>query len=114
MLPVCRERGVRVFAAAVFNSGLLATEDPRGGERYDYGPVPEDVMARTREVVSVCSEFDVPLPVAALHYPLLDETVIAVVVGAASAGEVRANARALTTDVPDDLWRRLRALGLIP
>ena len=45
VFPHCRRHGTRVVAAAVFNSGLLAD-----GPRYDYGPVPDDVLARTRRI----------------------------------------------------------------
>lgn len=113
VLPLCRDHGVDVVAAAVFNSGVLASPDPGVTDRYDYGPVPADVLARTRRIAEVCAGYGVPLAVAAMRYPLLDPTVVAVVAGAATPDQVRANARALETDVSDDLWCELRAEGLV-
>src|SRR5690606_36345326 len=40
VLPLCRERGVGVVNAAVFNSGLLAAPAPSADSHYSYGQVP--------------------------------------------------------------------------
>ena len=108
VFPHCRRHGTRVVAAAVFNSGLLAD-----GSRYDYAPPSDDVLARARRVSSLCAELDVPLATAALQFPLRDPLVVRVVVGASEPAHVRANAAALAADVPEELWGRLRAEGLI-
>ncbi len=108
VFPHCRRHGTRVVAAAVFNSGLLAD-----GSRYDYGPAPDDVLARARRVSAVCAELGVPVTTAALQLPLRDPLVVRVVVGAAEPAHVRANAAALAAVVPEALWDRLRDEGLI-
>jgi D-threo-aldose 1-dehydrogenase len=113
VLPACRENGVHLVGAAVFNSGLLATPDPSAGARFDYTPVAPDLLARVRRIASVCRDFGVSLPVAALHYPFREPLVRSVVVGAASPEHVRRNAEALDQDVPDELWARLREEGLV-
>ncbi len=113
VLPVCRAKGVDVIAAAVFNSGLLTSPEPGETDRYDYGPVPPEVLARTRRIAEVCSAHGVPLAVAALRYPLLEDAVVGVVVGASSPDQIRANSRAMSVDIPDDLWVELREEGLV-
>ena len=112
-LAVCQRLGIDVVAAAVFNSGLLAADAPRAGDRFDYGPVPPELFARARRIAEVCAEHDVALRVAALHYPLLDPAVIGVVAGAATPEQIEANARAVEQDVPDALWQQLREEGLV-
>jgi D-threo-aldose 1-dehydrogenase len=114
LIPACRERGVGVVAAAVFNSGLLATPRPTADARYEYRPAPAEMLRRVRRIERVCAEFGVDLPAAALQYPLRDESVCAVVAGAATAGQVRENVRRLGSEIPDRLWERLGALGLVP
>ena len=42
LLPLCRQRGVAVLAAAPFNSGVLA--DPRPGATYWYRAAPPDIV----------------------------------------------------------------------
>ncbi|SEB37433.1 aldo/keto reductase [Microbacterium hydrocarbonoxydans] len=38
LMPLAAQRGVSVLAAAVFNSGILAMDDPAEGATFDYGP----------------------------------------------------------------------------
>lgn len=111
LLPACLERGVRVVAAAVFNSGLLAVDRPADAH-YDYGDVPADVAARTEALRAICDGHGVPLPTAALQYPLRHPAVDVVAVGSARASSVRANAAAIAAPIPAALWRDLAAAGL--
>jgi D-threo-aldose 1-dehydrogenase len=113
VLPACRDHGVGVVAAAVFNSGLLAGETPAADARFDYAPVPAELLDRARRIADVCKDFDVPLPAAALQYPLQDATVRSVVVGGASPEHVRQNADRIALDLPVELWQQLRDEELI-
>ncbi|MFD4253061.1 aldo/keto reductase [Amycolatopsis thermoflava] len=111
VLPECHARSIGVAVASVFNSGLLATPELAG--RYEYATAPPDVLDTAREIAAICAEFGVDLPTAALHFPLRDPAVRAVVAGAATPAEVRQNARRLAAAVPADLWTTLRDKGLI-
>ncbi|MDU0291644.1 aldo/keto reductase [Saccharothrix longispora] len=102
LLDLCAERGVPVVAAGVFNSGLLA-----GGGTYDYRTAPPGPVARARRVAGVCERYGVALPSAAVRFPLRHPAVVSVLVGVRTAEEVRANAAALSADVPDGLWEAL-------
>jgi len=113
VLPSCAEHGVRVVVAAVFGSGLLATDHPGEGDLFDYRPVPGPLLRRVRRIAAVCRDHGVPLPVAALHFPLRHAGIDAVVAGAADAAQVRANADAMDVRVPPELWERLRHEGLV-
>ncbi|WP_433366362.1 aldo/keto reductase [Streptosporangium sp. CA-115845] len=112
LLPLCAGRGVSVFAAGVFNSGLLATHDPSG--TYDYAPAPGPLLERARRIAAVCDRHDVTLPQAALAFPLRHPAVASVVIGARSATEVTRNAELTAQPVPEALWTDLTAEGLIP
>jgi len=113
VLGVCRERDIGVVAAAVFNSGLLASPEPGADDRFDYRPVPPKLLKRTRRIAQVCVGHGIPLRVAALQYPLLDPIVVGVVAGAANPAQVRANAAAIEVAVPGTLWQQLRDEGLV-
>jgi D-threo-aldose 1-dehydrogenase len=112
VVPACRAAAAGIAAAAVFNSGLLATPRPAEDAHYFYAAVPAEVLTRTREIAAVCAEFGVDLPTAALWYPLREPVVRTVVVGAATPEEVRQNSRRLRTNVPGELWTALRDRGL--
>jgi D-threo-aldose 1-dehydrogenase len=105
LVAACREAGVGIVAAAVFNSGLLAK--PRPGGRYEYGAVPAELLARAERIAQVCERHGVTLPEAALQFPFREPAVRSVVVGAASAQQVRENARRMAVDIPEALWDEL-------
>lgn len=113
VLPECRARSIGVVAAAVFNSGLLATAAPTESAYYEYAAVSPEVLVRAREIAAVCEEFEVDLPTAALRYPLRDPVVRTVVAGAATPDQVRQNHARARTPVPEQLWITLRDKGLI-
>ena len=114
VLPACRKHGVGVVAAAIFNSGLLASPEVPDDARFDYEPAGPERVARTRRIAALCAEHGVDLPTAALHYPLRHDSVRAVVVGGGRPEQVRQNAARLGTAVPEALWADLAAEGLAP
>lgn len=114
VVPACRSNGVGIVNAAVFNSGLLATDNPGADARYDYEAVPADLLERVKGIAVVCREFDVSLPAAALQYALRDDTVRTVVVGGSHPEQLRQNADRMNERVPDELWRTLVERNLIP
>jgi D-threo-aldose 1-dehydrogenase len=106
VVSACREAGVGIVAAAVFNSGLLSTPQPGG--RYEYGTVPAELLERARRIAGVCERHGVTLPEAALQFPLREPAVRSVVVGAATAEQVRENARRMEAEIPEALWDELQ------
>jgi D-threo-aldose 1-dehydrogenase len=113
LFPACAERGVSVLAAAVFNSGMLASPRPPEHARFDYQPAPPDLLNRANRIADVCEAHGVTLPQAALAFPLAHPVVAGVVVGIRSAEEARRNAADFAADVPPALWADLRAESLI-
>lgn len=109
LLDRCAERGVRVLAAGVFISGLLA--DPRPDAHFHYEPVAPDVLARARALAEVCAGFGTTLAAAALQRPARHPAVTSVLVGAASAGELALDLDLAATPLPDALWPALAAAG---
>ena len=105
LVAACLETGVGIVAAAVYNSGLLATPDL--GSRYEYGAVPAEVLERARRIADVCERHGVTLPEAALQFPLREPAVRSVVVGAASPEQVRENVRRMQVEIPEALWDEL-------
>ncbi|HEX5781755.1 MAG TPA: aldo/keto reductase [Solirubrobacteraceae bacterium] len=105
VVAACRETGVGIVAAAVFNSGLLAKPHPGG--RYEYGDVPPEMLDRARRIAGVCERHGVTLPEAALQFPLREPAVRSVVVGAATPEQVRENVRRMKVEIPEALWDEL-------
>ena len=108
----CQERGVGVVIGQVYASGLLVT-GPTDGATYNYHPATPEVLEKARRLQAVCNSFGVPLPAAALQFPLGHPAVATVIPGMAGAAEARAAVEAFKVDVPDDLWTALKNEGLI-
>ena len=102
------------MVASVFNSGLLATDQPGLMARYDYGPVPAALLDHVQEIAGVCAEHGVALPAAALQYPLRDPLVRSVVTASARPEQVRQNAEWMAAPITHALWADLAERGLIP
>jgi D-threo-aldose 1-dehydrogenase len=66
-----------------------------------------------RALEAVCREFDVPLPAAALQFPLAHPAVVTCMAGAHDAAQLRQNIAWLQQPLPDELWLALRERGLV-
>lgn len=113
-LSACGERGVSVVIGGVYNSGILAT-GTRGAEvpLYDYAPASSPVIEQARRLEAVCDEFDVPLAAAALQFPLAHPAVVSVIPGLGNVARVTQTLELYRTNIPPDLWARLREKKLV-
>jgi D-threo-aldose 1-dehydrogenase len=114
LLPTAHEHGVDVVVAAVFNSGILATERPADGATFDYGTAPATLIERVDRIVDIASPYGVTLPQLAVQYPLRHPAVSAVVFGADTPDQITRDAGLVASAVPEALWRELEADGVIP
>jgi len=110
--PRCVERGASIVIGAPFASGILAT-GPVENAKYNYAPAPAEVVDTVRRIEAVCRRHGVPLPAAALQFPLGHPSVVAVIPGAVSPEQVAANVRMMRVAIPAELWEELRAEKLI-
>jgi D-threo-aldose 1-dehydrogenase len=111
LLPLCVERGVRVMAAGVFNSGMLATPTP--GANYNYAAAPPELVERAQRIADVCGRFGVELPAAAIAMVAAHPAVESVVLGASSVAQVQLNVARSSVEVPAELWPALVEEGLL-
>jgi D-threo-aldose 1-dehydrogenase len=112
LLPECERRHCSIILGGPYNSGLLAGPLQEGAP-YDYAPAPPEILARARRLEAVCARHGVPLPAAALQFPLAHPAVASVIPGALSVQEVAQNAAHLRFPVPPALWAELRHEGLL-
>ncbi len=107
LLDECARSGVAVVAAAPFNSGLLAVDEPADGAYFDYGPASSDILARARGLAEVCRHYGVALPAAALHFPLRHPAVASVVCGMRTAAQVASTLERFAAGIPESAWAEL-------
>jgi D-threo-aldose 1-dehydrogenase len=113
LLPLCAEHGIRIVAASVLNSGLLATDEPDAGSLYDYAPVPAALLEHVLAVRDVCRRFGTPLPSAALRFPARNPLITSTVISADSPAQLLETYARLQEAVPEALWAALEAEGLL-
>jgi D-threo-aldose 1-dehydrogenase len=111
-LPLCAEKHISVIIGGPFNSGILAT-GVTANTHYEYRTPPPQIVERVRQIEAVCARHGVSLPAAALQFPFGHPAVAAVIPGAASPNEVRANSAYCQQPIPTDFWAELRHLKLL-
>lgn len=112
LLPLLQRKGVGILLAGPFNSGILAS-GPVPGAKYNYKPAPAEILRKTERIAAVCARHDVPLPAAAIQFPLGHPVVAAIVPGAVRPEEVLSNIALMTRKIPADLWAELKREGLL-
>lgn len=112
LLPLCESRGISIIIGGPYNSGILATGAVQNAY-YNYAPATPEVLERTRRIEAVCARRHVALQAAALQFPFGHPAVAAVIPGARSAAELKANVGFFEQQIPADFWAELKGLSLV-
>jgi D-threo-aldose 1-dehydrogenase len=112
LLPVCVEKQISIIIGGVYNSGILT--DPRPGALFNYKPAEPDWLGRAQRLKAVCDRHNTPLKAAAIQFPAAHPAIATVLTGVRSVAELEENERMFRFEIPADLWRDLRAEGLLP
>jgi D-threo-aldose 1-dehydrogenase len=108
LMDRCTRAGTSVVIGGPFNSGILA-----GTNKFNYEDAPAAVVERVRAIAAVCRAFDVPLPAAALQFPMAHPAVVSCIPGAQTIAQLRQNAHWASQPLPVALWAALRSAGLL-
>jgi D-threo-aldose 1-dehydrogenase len=106
-MTTCLERKASVVIGGPFNSGILV-----GGSTFNYGKAPEAIINKVKALEAVCKDFDIPLPAAALQFPLTHPAVCNVLPGPRSPAELDGILDWWNTAIPDELWTAFAEKGL--
>lgn len=113
LLPIAAERSVSVVMAGVFNSGILAHDQPPASATYDYSQAPSELIERARAIAGVAGNHGCTLPQLAVQFALRPQAVATVVLGASTPEQVVRNATLAWPPAPEQVWDELEAAGLI-
>lgn len=108
LLPKCAAQSVRIVIGGPFNSGILV-----GGTTWNYETAPAEIVNRVRGLKEVCAAHNVPLPAAALKFPLAHSSVVSVIPGVRTPQEFSQLMAWWQTDIPPSLWTDLKSAGHI-
>lgn len=113
LMATCLKHQVGVVAAGIFNSGLLAKDEPADDAWYEYGAAPAPQLARARQLAEACREHGLTLPAAALTFPHRHPAVVNVIAGMRNASQVERNTSLYAAQIPEEFWTDLQARGLL-
>jgi D-threo-aldose 1-dehydrogenase len=71
-------------------------------------------MERVRRIEAVCRRHNIPLPAAAMQFPLAHPLVAAIIPGAIRPEQVAKNLQLLHHPIPAQFWADLKEAGLLP
>jgi D-threo-aldose 1-dehydrogenase len=108
LLDYCQARGIAIFAASIYNSGILATGASAAARpTYNHGPAPDDIIARVQKIEAICRQSGLSLHTLATQFPLAHPAVSTLIVGFQHPAEVQAYLDAVAQQVPPGVWTRL-------
>ena len=108
LFPKCKNAGTSIICGGPFNSGVLV-----GREMWNYANAPKDVINKVKSLKKIAENYNIPLPAAALQFPLFNEIITSVIPGARSKNEFKQILQWFTLNIPIDFWKELRAKELI-
>ena len=108
LFPACRASGTTIICGGPFNSGVLV-----GREMWNYDKAPAAIIDKARALGEVADEFSVPLPAAALQFPLFNDIVSSVIPGPRDAGELEQILDWFQTPIPESFWAELKSQNLV-
>lgn len=108
LMDRCASSGTAVVIGGPFNSGILA-----GSNKFNYEDAPAEIVERVQAIGAVCSRFGVPVPAAALQFPMAHPAVVSIIPGAQDAAQLKQNAAWFAQPLPQALWDALTGAGLV-
>jgi D-threo-aldose 1-dehydrogenase len=108
LFPEVAKHGASIIVGGPFNSGVLA-----GRDTWNYASAPPDVVSRVRAIARVCDAHHVPLPAAALRFPIAHPLVASIIPGPRSADELNQIFEWWRLEIPTALWSDLKSEKLL-
>ncbi len=112
LFPACAAAGTAIVIGGPFNSGILAAGS-KSGATFNYEAAPRAVIEKVAAIEAVCAAHGVPLPAAALQFPLAHPLVASVIPGLDSPQRVEQAVALYDTPIPAAFWADLKAKKLL-
>ncbi len=82
-------------------------------KKFNYRDADEATIRRYEAIAAICARHGVPVPAAALQFPLAHPAVATVLVGCRTAEEMRQAASWIRAPIPSGLWADFKAKDLL-
>tara|TARA_B110000305_G_scaffold167247_1_gene184914 strand:- start:802 stop:1797 length:996 start_codon:yes stop_codon:yes gene_type:complete len=108
LFPACDVVGTTIICGGPFNSGILV-----GREMWNYNNAPKAVVNKVKALCAVADKYGIPLPAAALQFPLAHNTVTSVIPGPRSKVELEEILQWQSIKIPNEFWASLKSQALV-
>ena len=95
LFQACEDVGTSIICGGPFNSGVLV-----GREMWNYKKAPKHLVRKVLDLSSIAKKYGIPLPAAALQFPLFNPIISAVIPGAKTKAKVEQILTWFSTDIP--------------
>ena len=103
------ERGIAVFNAAPYASGVLA-KGTAVSRRIAYQEASDEQLEPVRRIEAICARHGVPVGAAALQFSMRDPRITSTICGVTKPERVRETLDWAAWDIPEAAWDELMAL----
>lgn len=111
LLALCLERGTKIVAGGIFNSGILAT-GVSGEAWFDYAPASADICRRVEGIEAIIERYGMSLAQAALNFPFSHPAVSSILIGTHKPESLKRNLEMLGRPLPQSMLAELEPLVL--
>lgn len=112
LLGLCQSKSTSIVVGGAFNSGILAT-GAKPGAYFDYAPATEEVLTKVSAIEAGIAPYGIPLPAAAMQFPLKNPVVASVLVGASAPEFLKRNVELLKIDIPTAVFEAANGHTLV-
>lgn len=109
LLPYCQARNIGVVVASPYHTGVLVTGAVANAS-FNFRPASEPILDLVRKIEAVCQTHGVPLPAAALQFPLRHPAISSVMVGQSAPSELADNVSWAKQPIPEEFWNDIARL----
>lgn len=109
VFPKMAAKNVKAIIGGPLNAGFSANRD-----RWNYkGEMPAEMVEKRSKMNAIIKKYNVELRTAALQFSAAHPVVGAVIPGASTAEQARANVKSMAEKIPAGVWEELKAAKLI-
>ena len=112
LFPLCKEKGIELYLAAPYCSGILSEQV--NNQAYKYAEASSEIKDRVAKLRSICDKHGVSLAHAAMQFVHLHPQASRVVVGARTVEELDKSLQYARQLIKKEFWDELKQEKLIP
>ncbi|WP_210528417.1 aldo/keto reductase [Rubellimicrobium arenae] len=109
MFDEARAKGITIFNAAPYASGVLA-KGSAVMPRITYQEASEEALEPVRRIEATCARHGIPVGAAALQFSMRDPRIASTIVGVSKPERVSETLDWAATEIPEALWEELASL----